>query len=219
MNIVTPKNAIEIVLAQKTKTTNFRPYETTLEKWLFWLAVGTLIGGGVLGSVVYFWKQPIAAGIALLILLASSLLAAAYQVAIAVPEFLKLRNIEREVSNPLVSDFNKDIDLISELARDYQNHHLAYARDGFSLMATQLRSRISLLVGAIDKVGVIPLGVTAYFSVMKALKDGQVEFSGLEWGLVAIIFLYLFALRMNAAAQWMDRVSILYKEAFDSKQP
>jgi hypothetical protein len=152
------------------------------------------------------------------LLLLAFLLAAAYQISMTLPEFMKLKNLEREISNPFVEEFNDDIDLITELARDYRMHHLKYAQESYSLMAAQLRSRISLLVGAIDKVGLIPLGITAYISGTKALKDGLIVFGGIEWVLAGLVLLYLLALRMNGTAQWMDRMSLLYKQALSMKQ-
>jgi len=217
MNLITPKNAIEVVLERKTKAASFKPYETTTQKCLFWFAVAMLTAGAALGILFYFWREQVVALIALILLLLSSLFAAFYQIVLAIPEFMKLKNVEREISNPLVTEFNTDIDLVSELARDYLPHHLAYARDSYSLMAEQLRSRVALLVGAIDKVGLIPLAATVYLSGAKAFKDGIVRFGNVEWILVAIIFLYLLAIRMNATVQWMERMSLLYKQACEMK--
>jgi hypothetical protein len=189
-----------------------------VQKVLFWSAGGSLALGGALGAVVYVWRSPSVALAALVLLLLASLLAAAYQISMTLPEFIKLKNLEREISNPFVEEFNDDIDLITELARDYRMHHLKYAQESYSLMAAQLRSRISLLVGAIDKVGLIPLGITAYISGTKALKDGLIVFGGIEWVLAGLVLLYLLALRMNGTAQWMDRMSLLYKQALSMKQ-
>jgi uncharacterized membrane protein len=215
--IITPKNAIEIVLTRKTSTVKFQPYDTSLQKWLFWSALVTLIIGVVGGVVINFWKKTWVVEIGLITLLLSVVFATLYQIAIVLPDFLKLKNVEKEISRLFVSEFDDDIDLIFELSRNYQLFHISYARDSFSLMANQLRSRISLLVGAIDKVGAIPLAVTAYLSGMKAIKEGLVNFGGIEWILAALILLYLLAMRMSAAAQWMDRISVIYKEAYDLK--
>ena len=218
MAIVTPKNAVEVVLDRKTKSFRFRFYETTVQKWVFWSAVGSLVLAGALGAAWYVWRSPAIALAALALLFLASLLAAAYQISQTVPALMKLKNIEREVSNSLVEEFNDDIDLITELARDYRTHHLQYAQEIYSLMAVQHRSHISLLVGAIDKVGLIPLGITAYISWKKLVKDGLIVFGATEWVLAGLVLLYLVAVRMNETAQWMDRMSLLYKRALSLKQ-
>lgn len=216
--IVTPKNAIELVLARKAKTKKLQLYDNTLQKWLFILAVLFLILGATGGITAYFWRQQNVAWVALSCLAFSAVFTTGYQLATVLPEFMKLRNAEHEISLPLVKNFNDDIDLIAELGRDFEPQHLRYARDNFSTMAHQLRARISLLVGAVDKVGVIPITVTAYISGAKAVKDGLLVFGGVEWVLFAFIFLYLFALRMCSVAQWMDRIALLYGEALASKK-
>lgn len=211
--LITPKNAIEIVLARKTKDARFRLYETTAQKWFFWLSVGGLGAGFILAFITYFWKYQFVVVAALIALLLSSLLAVAYQVAAVLPELTKLRNIEREISNPLLIEFNNDLDLINELAQNYEPHHLSYAKTNYVLMAKQLRERISILVGAIDKVGAIPLAITGYLSFSKAQKEGFVALDGIEWILIAFLFLYLLALRMTLTAQWMEKVSEVYEQA------
>lgn len=212
-SIVTPKNAIERVLTQKLQATKFHFYENRLQKYLFVLAVLFLVLGAAIGAAAYFSHQKYVALLALVFLAVSMTFSALYQLSSAIPEFVKFRNAEREITAPLVKNFDDDMDLISGLSRDFSPQHLHYAREKFSLMANQLRSRIALLVGAIDKVGVVPIAVAAYISGARAIKDGLPVFTGVEWILVALICLYLFALRMCAVAQWLDLISLLYAEA------
>lgn len=215
--LITPQNAIHIVLARKTKDARFKPYETALQKWTFLGAVGLLGIGAITAGISYFWKNPYLAFVGLFALLASMFVAVVYQIASTLPDLVKLRNVEKAVSDPLLAQFNDDMDLINELSQTCQAHHLSYARETFALMARQLRERNSLLVGAIEKVGIIPLALTAYLSLEKALKDGLVLFDGVEWIFAAFIFLYLFAIRLSSTAQWMELVSELYEQALSVK--
>lgn len=217
-SIITPKNAIDLVLAHKARSEKLKLYETPVQKALLLVATVSLIAGAVLGIASYGSHNSPVALLALILLFVSMVVATGYQLAIVVPELLKLRSAEKDFASPLSLQFNGDIDLISNLASDYQPQHLQYAATNFSLAAEQLRSRISLLVGAIDKVGIIPLAVTAYLSGMKALRDGVVVFGGAEWLLVVFILLYLFAIRMSVVAQWMDRAALLYRTALDLKR-
>lgn len=213
MQLITPKNAIEVVLATKTKNATLRLYETPTQKLLFWLAVSTLGAGAFLALITYVWKNQYVIGAALVLIIFSSLSTTAYQIASLVPDFLRLRNIERDVSTPFLTDFNNDLDLIHELTQTCEIHHLQYARQNFLRMARQLRERIGILVGALEKVGLIPIGTTAYFALLKAHKDGLVVFGGIEWVFATFIFLYLLAARMTATAQWMEKISGIYDQA------
>ncbi len=215
--LITPKNAIAIVLAQKTKDASFCPYETVLQKFLFWLAIGSLVIGAVFAMATYIWSRKLIVLIALIAVLVSMLFALAYQVALALPTFIKLRNIEKEISTPLLQSFDPDMDLINELAQTYEPHHLSYANTIYALMAKQLRERIAILVGALDKVGIIPIAITGYISFAKAQQEKLFQFGGIEWVLVSFIFLYLIAIRMTATAQWMEQISEIYKQAVSLK--
>lgn len=217
MEIITPKSAVEIVLSRKTKNAKFRPYETTTQKLLFWLAIGGLGTAILLALVTYVWKNEYVIAAALILVLISSFLGMGYQIASIIPEFIKLRNIEREISTPFLAKFNNDIDLINELSQTCEIHHLQYARASFSRMAKQLRERIGILVGALDKVGLIPLVITAYFAFLKAQKEGLVVFGGIDWIFTAFAFLYLLAVRMTRTAQWMEKISEIYEQAISLK--
>jgi len=211
--LITPKNAIETVLKRKTSDSRFVPYENRLQKWLFFLALGSLGLGAVAAAVTFIWKSQSLVLIGVTCLAASTLLAMAYQVATAMPELAKLRNIEREISSPLLQEFDADIELINELAQLCDQHHLSYAKASYLRMSKHLRERISILVGAIDKVGVIPIAITGYLSYAKAQHDGLVSFGGIEWVLAAFVALYLLAIRMTSAAQWMESVAEIYDHA------
>ena len=211
--LITPSKTIELVLGSKTKNADFRLYDTELQKWLFRLSVGTLGTGAALALLLYVWKNEYIMLVALCALFASSILATAYQAASLIPELAKLRNVEREISNPLLTSFNSDVDLIHELSQISELHHLNYAKANFALMAKQLRERISILVGALEKVGVIPLAITGYLSYLKVQQDKLATFGGIEWILAAFVFLYLLAIRMTATAQWMEKVSAIYEQA------
>jgi hypothetical protein len=217
MSLITPKNAIEIVLETKTKNATFRLYETLTQKRLFWLSVGCLCAGAFFALVTYAWKNQYVAATAFIFCGSSALLAMAYQIASLVPELLKLRNVEREISSPFLAEFNNDLDLIHELTQTCEIHHLQYAKQNFERMARQLRERIGILVGALDKVGLIPIATTAYFAYLKTQKEGLVAFGGIEWVFVSFVFLYLFAARMTSTAQWMEKVSEIYEQAIALK--
>jgi len=211
--IITPSDAITLVLERKTKDFRLQFYETTFQKVSFFGSIGSL-GLGVLAGCYfrYFQKIEQVGWIALFGISIASIGAIAYQIALAVPEVSKLKNPEREVSSPLVEAFNDDMDLIYQLSISFEPHHLSYAKAMYASMAKQARERIGLLVGALDKVGLIPVAATTYLSIAKAIKDG-LDFGPYQWVVVAFVCLYFLAIRMTATAQWMEHVAELYAHA------
>ncbi|WP_130458219.1 hypothetical protein [Azospira oryzae] len=213
MELITPKNAVEMVLRKKTKEAKFQPYETTAQKWLLGFSIGSLCIGFLLALSTHLWKNEYLVFTALLFVLASSLFAMGYQIASLIPELAKFRNVEKEVATPFLAEFNNDLDLIHDLSQTCEIHHLSFAKANFVLMAKQLRERIGILVGALEKVGLIPLATTGYFAFLKTQKDGLQPFSDIDWVFAAFAFLYLVAVRMMGTAQWMEKMAEIYEHA------
>lgn len=211
--IITPSDAVEIVLEQKTADFRLKLYETSFQKISFIVSVSSLVLGFLSGVCFRFWRIEWFGWSALVFISIASIGAMAYQVAQIIPEMIKLKNPEREVSSPLVKVFNDDMDLIHQLATSFEAHHLSYARAMYSNMARQIRERIGLLVGALDKIGIIPIAVTTYLSYAKAIKDG-LTFGPFEWIGISFVCLYLLAIRLTATAQWMEHVAEIYAHAY-----
>lgn len=210
--IITPSDAVTLVLERKTKDFRLKLYETSLQKISFIGAIASLIFGLITGVSFRYFRFEWLGWAALICISIASVGAMAYQVAQLIPEVIKLKNPEREVSSPLVEAFNDDMDLIHELSISFEPHHLSYAKAMYTNMARQIRERIGLLVGALDKIGAIPVVVTTYLSYAKAIKDG-LTFGPYEWIGISFVFLYLMAIRMTATAQWMEHVAELYAHA------
>jgi len=209
--IITPEQAIKIVLARKTQDASLKLYQTQVQKWSFFTAVGGFGLGLLAGLVFRVWRTEWLGWVALGGLLVAMIAGAIYQAAHIIPDAMKLKNVEREISNPLLQDFNNDMDLMQQLT-DFEPHHLSYARAMYANMARQLRERCGLLVGALDKVGLFPIAATTYFSYIKAVHDG-ISFGPIEWVAYGLIALFLFAVRMTSTAQWMESVAEIYGHA------
>ncbi len=216
--IITPKNALEIVLEKKAKNKPFKIYKTKIEKFLFLACIATFLIGVFLGGTTYFYRNKIFFIIAIAALLTSIILMLLFQIVSAIPELLKLKNPEKDISSSLLRTFNDDFDLINELSSTFEIHHLRYAYNCYQFMGRQLRERISLIVGALSKVGIIPLAVTYYFSYSKIQLGNQVSFDKIEWFLVSLIFLYILAIRMTLTAQWMEQIAEIFNEAIKIKE-
>jgi hypothetical protein len=77
-----------------------------------------------------------------------------------------------------------------------------------------------LLIGALNKVGVLPLAVGAYFSLRALLKDQPFTSSELPWMLGLAIGLggvYLAGMILQGWAQWLEEVCLVLKHAVQAK--
>jgi hypothetical protein len=210
-----PKNAIELAMEMKTASSTFRAYSNKYQKYSLYLALGFLILGMLLGGLTYFFKSNNLYLFAAICLLITAIATLVYQLTIIAPEVMKLKNFEREISASLIKQFDSDLKLIEYLSITFEIHHLKHAQENFVLMAKHLRERISLLVGSVDKVGVVPLAITGYFSLTKApIKELEI-FGGVEWLYVAFACLYLGALKFSATAQWMESLAKIYERSIE----
>jgi hypothetical protein len=217
--IITPKNAIELVLDKKNKVKPFRLYQTKLQKWLFWLTIVSIITCITLGISSNFFKNRYLYLTGHIFIYFALILMSAFQLISTGPGIIKMLNPEKEMSfNLLLDTFNEDLDLINELSRTFEIHHLRFAKIRYQQEAKQLRERIALLIGAIEKVGIIPLAITGYVSYSKIKAGGAISFSGIEWLLVSFIVLYLVMVRMIFTTQWMENIAEIFNEALKSKE-
>lgn len=223
-----PKKIIEIVLEAKIKNTIFRLYETNMQKWLLLLSLGSFLLG-ILVAIGMRWpcigeNNYVVMLAYFLIAIIPSVFIIAYQITVIIPDLMKLMKIrcaEREISQSFMEHFNHDINLINSLSKTYEIHHLKFAKEHFLLMAKQLRERIGILVGALDKVGLIPIAITAFLGFRRIQKEELIQIDNATWAfvciIIALIFLYSLAVRMTLASQWMEEVAEIYDQAIAVK--
>lgn len=215
--IVTPKDILASVLEGETKPLSLKPWENQTQCVLFSVSAGALILGFLCAAATHIWPEKWLGYTSLISLVIAMAGSAIYQLAVVFPMLKMLRHSEQSLSTPATERFNNDIDRISSLARDFEKHHLEYARDRLSLIADQLRNRISFLVGAIEKVGILPLAVTGYLSAEKVLADPKLASSGIEWAFGALIALYLMAIHLLVVSQQLDRLVLIVRHAANKK--
>lgn len=211
--IITPKDILDSIIEGETKPLSLKPWENNIQFVLFVVSVGSLAGGFLAVAAIQIWRENWLGYTALILLVVAMVGSVVFQLAIAFPVLRMLRHSEKSLSTPATQRFNYDIERITSLAKDFEQHHLDYARDRLALISEQLRSRISFLVGAIEKVGVLPLAVTGYFSAKNILADPKMTVAGIEWAFVALIALYLMAIHLLLVSQQLERLVLIVKHA------
>lgn len=215
--LVTPKDILTSILEGETKPLSLKPWENHTQFVLFTTSAVTLGIGFLFAAATHIWTEKWVAYTSLLSLVIAMVSSAIYQLAVAFPVLKMLRHPEKSLASPATERFNNDIDRISSLARDFEKHHLEYARDRLALIADQLRNRISFLVGAIEKVGILPLAITGYLSAEKVLSDPKLASSGIEWVFGALIALYLIAIHLLLVSQQLERLVLIVRHAASKK--
>lgn len=211
-HVATANDLITLVLNRTTTDLQFQFGKTGWQRAAFLGAVGFVALSAVLGALSWWLESPNVTTAAIVSFYLGALAVLAYQAMLVGAEIRKLKNPEREIISPLAHSFIDSMDLIHELAVSFQPHQLSYARAVFEQGAKQLRERIGIFVGALEKVGAFPLLITAYLSYLEWTKNGA-SFGSIELIGIAVAGFYLFAIRMMLAAQWMENVAALYAHA------
>ncbi len=219
--ILTPKSSLEHVLKQKTQPLKFTFYDSNWEKIFFYLM---LISFGILfviGIANRFFDVTHLAirEIAIIFVLVMVISLFAYQLSMVWAVSKMIKYSEKSISDPRVNDFDSDIELIYELSKDCQEHHLEYAKNSFAQEANQLRGRIGLLVGSIEKVGIFPLGIVTYFQLVQLYDKKVPIFSGHETTIViGLIVIYFFAIRMFTVSHTLEKITLILDQALSLKR-
>jgi len=213
--IITPQSSIEKVLHQKTKPLSISPSFTKAQK--FWLKASgiTLLIGVVLGLLNHLLKNEIVGIWSIWFLLGSMISAVCYQISLLAPMLKEMKHSEKTIAENILSEFNSDIELIQSLSKDCSEHHLSFAKQNFMQLSNHLKSRINLLVGAIEKVGIIPLAIASYYSYQKISNGELISFGAIEIITTSIVILYLFSIHMVTVSHKFERIALIFDEALE----
>jgi hypothetical protein len=225
--ITTPKNILEDILRElsyKTFGNRWQRWFIKLASWTMGLYVITSAGA----FVAFKFMEAKLPGLILLrvteaLVVISVLSVMLSALAVVAPKLIRyFRHAERAELEPVLDSFDKELDLISHLANTYERHDLEYAQERVALEAGQSRSWKALCVGALDKVGIFPLAVAAYFSWQKLRADQPLVFSGLpgvEWAVVATLgLIYLLSMSQYSTCLQLDRFCLVLKHAVEKKK-
>jgi len=189
--------------------------ESSVPHWSRIVGVGALVLGWIGMSVATF------AGISLLMYPTLILLVVGVIAAI-VGAISNAKNTVREwktMEVDIVRDVGKNMsrwyETIRKVQRAYTPQQIKFAQDYFTAVASDSRLRLAVFVGALEKVGLIPL-VATVFVTFAQLKSGG-SYSLFLWYTAAVIGggFYLVALKFVEVALTLERFAAVLKHAAD----
>lgn len=213
----TSPNCVTFLLRRRAADPRSRFAASSAQRWTLIAASATFTLGIAAGLAFKMFHAIPSAQPALALLLLTQLLAAASMIAVMLPDLKALKDLNRTVARPIEEAFHSDLGTIQGLAY-YPRHELEHAKDQFERGARRLRERSALLVGALDKVGILPLGLTAYLTFSQVIRDGF-DVGPLAWVSFGIAGVYLLATRAVQVAQWMEQAATLFGRAIELQRP
>jgi len=193
-----------------------------LNGWQKWTLVGLIaffLLTLVLAIAFSLTKQREVAYAAMISLLAMYVLFIGYQLTLIGPEVRKMLEAERTLLEHAVVQFSDDLKRARWIANSFDQITIEFAQQRLALLGDHLKHRISLMVGVIDKVGLVPLGVSAYLTLRKLEADkANLDFSIMEWAGWVLAFFYFVAMLLHQTAHGFQRHELVFKMALEMKQ-
>jgi hypothetical protein len=222
-----PENVLDDVM-RSLRLIYHRPFALFAnrpQRWSFGGMVGAFVLLGLFAGLFSLapWPQPKWVWWARLAILSSLLCYACMAVNTVATTIGDLRRVlpPERVLDPVMAAFPEELTLIARLYHTYEPRTLAYALDRLTLETTGIRARVTVLVGALDKVGLFPLAIGAYVSTRALFKEKTPpswELNGIIAVVAALAVVYFLASGFLLWAQRLDEACLVLKYAGQAKQ-
>lgn len=101
---------------------------------------------------------------------------------------------------------------VCRIRKTYSSEQISFAHHYVSNVAAQARGRLSLVIGALEKVGVVPLLASAAVTIVNFNRDGILP---IVWCTAAAVagLIYFFALRIMDVSFMLERFALILNQA------
>jgi len=194
------------------------PYQNNFQKYTFWGMVGFFvlalliaISTKIIGP--FSWQKIVA----LLLVAFSQISALLYQLSFIFQGFKVFQEPTRYFLEPISKSSAKDYELATSLIR-FDDSQLVYAKKRLNLESEQMKNRVGILVGAIDKVGIFPVAVTWGLAAYKYFYDGSLVFSQVDWLVYGLMGIYILAVPILFFVHKLELYTLVIDTAIELKK-
>jgi hypothetical protein len=190
----------------------FNPFQKYTFLLMFLFFITALIVALSTRIEVYPWQKPVALILVLLCLLSYI----AYQISFIFEACKIFKVPTKKFLEPVTKSAVKDFELAASFSR-FTNSQLYYAKERLSLETTQMKSRVAMLLGVLEKVGIVPVLVTWILAFYKYLANNTVVFEQIDWLVYGLLCLYLVAFLALIFIHKLERYLLLINTAIEIK--
>ncbi|EYS82178.1 hypothetical protein CF68_17275 [Cupriavidus sp. SK-4] len=122
------------------------------------------------------------------------------------------KTLEAQTIGSVGKNMARWYETVRNIRHTYTAEQIAFARRYLVDVAAQARGRLSLFIGALEKVGIIPLLASTAITLAGFHTDGTVP---VAWGTAAAVagIVYFFALRLVDIAYTLERFALILEQA------
>lgn len=182
------------------------------ERLLRWASVIGLAGGWAISAGVSWGVFSYGGYLALVLLVLGAVATTVGALWSAFSAVREWRVLEVETVVSVGKNMSDWYDIVCKIRAAYPREQIVFAQSYVCDVAAQARGRLSLFVGALEKVGIIPLLASTAITLANFSKDGTVPLLWCTAAAVAGLF-YLFAMRLADIAFMLERFALILKHA------
>ncbi|WP_417534350.1 hypothetical protein [Marinobacterium stanieri] len=193
-----------------------KAYLSPFQKWTFRLMF-IFFGLAVLIALstkihLYDWQKPFALFLSLLAQVTGVL----HQFSFVCEGVKIFKAPARHFLEPVTESSAKDYKLAESFSR-FSETQLFYAKERLSLESSHMKARVGMIVGAVEKLGIVPVLIAWLFASYKYFADGKVTFEQVDWLVYGLLALYLTMLPILFFVHKLERYQLLVITALEIK--
>ncbi len=195
-----------------------RPYQNDFQKYTFWAMISLFILAILLAvSTRFIGPFPWQKLIALAFVALSQISALLYQMSFIFQGVKVLKEPARHFLEPVTKSSAQDFELATSLSR-FEESHLEYAKNRLLMECEKMKSRVSMLVGAIEKVGILPVAVTWVLAAYNYFDKGALIFSEVDWLVYGLMGIYIIAVPILFFTHKLQRYILVVETSLSIKE-
>lgn len=160
----------------------------------------------------YLWKQPILVLFALGAMVVGEVGAVICSFSGARTTWAELKRFDHEILSGAAKRMSDRYLLAKRISERFDEKEIAFAKDYLQSVCAHMRSRIGLMIGALDKVGIIPLAVSSLVALVKVYGNGTFASAWYAGAFVLLLF-YVGSLKMLGSAYTIERFVVVLSHA------
>lgn len=160
----------------------------------------------------HLWKQPFLVFFALGAMVVGEIGAVICSFSGARTTWAELKRFDHEMLSGAAKRLSNRYVLAKRIAERFDEKQIAFAKDYLQSVCAHMRSRIGLMIGALDKVGIIPLAVSSLVALVKVYGNGA--FAGVWYaGAFVLLLFYVGSMKMLGTAYTIERFVVVLTHA------
>jgi hypothetical protein len=130
----------------------------------------------------------------------------------------ELRKLDEDIFFGLGRNMERRFRLCADLRVRYSEEQISFAQAYLAETLAQLKPRVGSLVGPLEKIGIVPLIVSALITFVTTLHQKEIA---LYWyaGVAVAVFMYVMAFRFMETAYALQRATMLLQAVQTGRKP